>query len=504
MQKKPITFITSIVLITIFSLVIFYLDINPLNKLTKKSHMSDFSKHFPEATENGFAWPTVVSQGEEIDFFIHSLKAEIELEFRRLTDFKSEERAPIQSISVDSISSNLPTKCTSDNGCDWKSNYSLKIPAEWEPGYYIASFKDSNNHIKKIYFFVKTKQGYSDFLFLQDWMTFQAYNFYAGQNIYVHLKSDKILPNSKLEHEINSVYSLQRPLYPRTPSYGKSGSPDGLLPGLKDIYFGFSPLESLYRLNLKGQVLPNNFQMTNNQIDLKTFKTIVITGLQEYLSKEFLDDLRDYVQSGGNLIIASEEFAFRRIRSTEEKYEFYFNYKHDPMYPKFPEKIATHLAGQIDLTEYFGFTVGYGMSFGYISDNRSFSFIENEHPLVKPLLKKEVHINRYWSPGVLLKEGPTGKLCVQSKTIKCSDQVVLGVFTEKNLKKQTCCLEQKDFDLFMDGVVDKTLNQVNEEITMAFYWARYGKGNLVVAPYSKFFKGDLFYHWYPEFLKLVD
>lgn len=274
--------------------------------------------------------------------------------------------------------------------------------------------------------------------------------------------------------------------------------------GTKKIFKGFHLYESLNFLDRKGQVLPNDFKFLNNKIDLNKYKVIIVPSIQEYLSLEFLNKLRSYVQNGGRLIILGIEFAFRRIRSTEDSLSYYVEPQFDPLFNIDKKSVASDFPSQVVIRDYFGHAVEYGISFGFTSEGREFQIFEKGHPLIKIFETYKPKIRNNWMPGAIIEKDEKDRFCVKTKAFSCKDQIVLGRIYFDNKEKKTCCDNQPKFDLLYDGKSNNIQKKVNQELSMPVYYARMGKGHLFVAPSASFFRGGVFSDWYPEFLKFTE
>lgn len=165
-------------------------------------NQKDFAERFPESLEAGYAWPQVISTGEKISFFIHSKDKESNLIIFKVIDTNLDSNKVLKKIKFNSIQTNTIDQCTPYGGCAWKSNLTLKIEENWSPGIYIAQFEGSDKKKKNIYFFVKNEKSGTDFLYLFDWTTLNAYNFYAGQNVYVRLEKKKLVRTSGFQARV--------------------------------------------------------------------------------------------------------------------------------------------------------------------------------------------------------------------------------------------------------------------------------------------------------------
>ncbi len=462
----------------------------------------EFAELYPEALESGFAWPQVVSPNDKIDFFISTQNENPQLSISRFKTENLDNNKVIKKVKFKPNSNNRIHTCTVVNGCQWESNLSLVIENDWESGLYIAQFLDSKKQKKYIYFFVKNEKKKPEFLFLYDWTTLNAYNFFGGQNVYVRLKDSNLYQTASLNKDIPGIYSLKRPMFPKNHIFERK---DGkhiakFHDGTKLIFYGTDPLEVLYELGKEGHVLPNDFNLMNNDIELDKYKVVILPSYQEYLDLNFLNRIRAYVKDGGRLIIMAAEFAYRRIRSMEDSFSFYMNPEADPFFGKDNSKVASDFASQVVIRDYFGHAVEYGRSFAYFSKNREFRFFEKDHPLTKIMQRKKIKIREGWMPGSILRKQKNGKYCVETKAFSCEDQIVFGSFIHKNTEKETCCLRHPELDVLYDGVADKVAKEVSETIYMPVYYAKYGKGHLFVAPEAYFFTPNTFFYFYKAFM----
>ncbi len=92
---------------------------------------------------------------------------------------------------------------------NWKSSYTLQIPADWVSGIYIARIEKSDNSGgNETVFVVRQDDRHSEILYQDSVSTFQAYNNYGGKSVYV--SNSSVCPTIATTERAVKV-SLNRP-----------------------------------------------------------------------------------------------------------------------------------------------------------------------------------------------------------------------------------------------------------------------------------------------------
>ncbi len=467
---------------------------------------------YPNQSESIYVWPIVVEQGADLKVFFSSKKFSQGIKIFKaspsdqdINDDSLFQKKIVAEKSFKSITKNSVHRCSPNKGCNWDPNGEFKIQNSWEPGVYRISFKGTDNQRRDAHFFVvNPKIQNADYLVLFDWMVLQNYNFFGGQNNYVGIQENQLKRTAKLKDNNRFRYSLKRPLLALNHLYPDSMSePPSFEKNTKLIWYGQNFIKNLKNLGFSGQVYPNNWELIKDRVDFKKFKYIFLSGVQEYLSLELITKLQEYIQSGGNLIIAADEFAFRRIRESGSQFEFYFDPRKDPKFDLDPLNTPTQFSAQIPIRDRFGVSVEYGSSFGFHSSSREIILLRKDHPLLADLDFKLLKKKKSWMPGASITRTANNNFCIQSETFSCSEQVVFLYYYENNQAEKTCCEDQKDLDFAIDGIVNHTRNSISKELFAPFFLAKVGTGTMTFFPDGNFLQRINFKKWFEKYDRYI-
>ncbi|MFC7243416.1 N,N-dimethylformamidase beta subunit family domain-containing protein [Catellatospora aurea] len=170
-----------------------------------------------------YASETSVGHGESIDFHVHVADAEpYRIEVFRLGHYdgagaRHMVSSPIlngrpQPEAERAVKTNIIT-------CDWPAAWTLKVPAGWVSGMYVAVFTTASNHRSHTVFVVRDERRSGNLCVVLPFSTYQAYNPWPrdgrlGRNLYQGYRLDGVLGNEERSRKV----SFDRP-------YSGSGLP---------------------------------------------------------------------------------------------------------------------------------------------------------------------------------------------------------------------------------------------------------------------------------------
>ncbi|HET7529294.1 MAG TPA: N,N-dimethylformamidase beta subunit family domain-containing protein [Candidatus Saccharimonadales bacterium] len=190
-----------------------------------------------------------------------------------------------------------PDESTGLVNAGWPASVNLNIPQNWSPGMYLAKLTSSDGYQNYIPFTVRTSSPHSKYLFVHSINTDTAYNQWGGNSLYKGLT-----PALKLNRAVK--VSLNRPYL--MPQGGDDGSGDFLKWEYPMILF----------LEKEGYQVDYATDIDIHQHPglLLKYKAIIITGHDEYWSKQMLDGYKQALARGVNLAVFAANTAYRPVR----------------------------------------------------------------------------------------------------------------------------------------------------------------------------------------------
>jgi hypothetical protein len=176
------------------------------------------------------------------------------------------------------------------NGCRWPETFRVVVPESWEPGMYRATFPTSMGG-GGVIFFVKAKvQGsHSGTLLVLNTATWQAYNNYGGKSLY---------PSSSPDRSYKVSF-----LRPSSHYWGA---------------YNFFKHEMLYlswmHKNNRNTEFATDYDIHSDPSLLSKYKVVVFAGHAEYWSLNQRNNLQNYINSGGKLMILSGNTSWWQVR----------------------------------------------------------------------------------------------------------------------------------------------------------------------------------------------
>ena len=449
---------------------------------------NEFARLFPDEKDGGYAWPQQVEPGDSVSFFLCDNLRGQKFEILKL----KEKHVPgeiVETLEAHPSPSNNIKNCTASKGCEWTSTVTFTIPKNWTSALYKGSFHCGENE-KELFFAVGPNPNQrGKILYLHDWTTLNAYNLYAGKNVYSYLSRKGLINmGSDLAREVSGEFSLARPLSPHWIEWPVNGS--GPPKAHKKVLLsGLRWVEMLSSYPEKTDVMMNSFLVDMNQEEINRYKVIVVANMQEYLSHGFFEKIKAYILSGGYLIIAGNEFGFRYIRYGKNKRSFfsYLSVFNDPFLKSKPSLAAIDAGLISDLYDFFGIGFQHGIGFSFKKVSRAFEVADKSHQYFKGVNIEDAETMGHvlpWSPGTLLIE-KSGRYCIQSSSIPCKDVSVLGFAkVSRDSEPITCCPRFREKMKRIWG--DERYFRVpkNEFIYAPLMEVRKGKGRFLIVPHE--------------------
>ncbi|WP_222106198.1 N,N-dimethylformamidase beta subunit family domain-containing protein [Catellatospora sichuanensis] len=170
-----------------------------------------------------YASATSVAAGESIDFHVHVGGSEAyRIEVFRLGHYGGAgARHVVSSPTLNGRPQPKAARVVKTNlvACDWPVGWTLKVPAGWVSGMYVAVFTTASNHRSHAVFVVRDERRTGNLCVVLPFSTYQAYNFWPrdgrlGRNLYHGYRLDGVIGTEERSRKV----SFDRP-------YSGSGLP---------------------------------------------------------------------------------------------------------------------------------------------------------------------------------------------------------------------------------------------------------------------------------------
>lgn len=449
--------------------------------LTYSSTMGHFSKNFPAYIDAAFAWPQQINPGTPLNIMVSESKDNIQIQLQILNENNGWDS--VQNVA-NLRSSNKPEDCTVEKGCPWKPTWKVTNTKTLEPGIYRGIVKSGTRVFQPFYFTVTDFDRKTEVLYLQDINTAYAYNFYGGGSVYGHFdeSTGKILRNSVQSDTY--LFSTQRPITAFNNVFSLP-TPKEVFPGKvfysigKTVFPKIQPILNSHFSEVTKKHFPN-------------LKLLIVAGLNEYPTPEFLNSLESYLRSGGLIIMSSNEFAFRSIRMNSDKSQFfyYYNPKKDPSFESKENPIAGFSGAFHGIDERFGVAVerGIGIDWDH-SEPFGLEFLIRNHPLIAGIDLGKLSPIRQWALGADLKKGKDGFYLFKDNKFNVSGSEILAVskvLVPENYDDIQCCRRQIQWDREYNGEIKYTKKSSGKYRYAIFAKIRVGKGTLILFPEDLF------------------
>ena len=441
-----------------------------------------FKELLPNEVDRGFAFPYQGQAGDKVDFYFMLREQQEILQIVRLYPEPREVVAEIKANKAD----NKCSQCSYNKGCNWHSVASIEISRFWKSGVYTAARRNEKSMKPFGAPFIVYDKNPADVLFVFDWNTINSYNVYAGASPYVYMLKDRVytmgdFPNKKTTP---TEFSLKRP----QANFHYNGNEFRQ----KNFDFTLSWLTLFSKEKTTASVVTNTKFGDLSLAQIQKHKVIILSAVQEYVSKKFIDMLEQYILQGGFVVILGNEFSFRTIRFSEnESFYFFPHLSTDPMLNTDKEQVASDLAPHRDIENFFGASIKYARAF--ISRNKEgypLQFVNKKHPLLKGInlnSSKDFGFVKDWSLGAVLKKNTLGVWCTELMSGRCLPVDLLG-FAEMSTEGQflECCSSHAEIELKNYGKIIRTPTTIPEKIYAPLMIVRQGKGKILIIPHRTF------------------
>lgn len=175
---------------------------------------------------------------------------------------------------------------------DWKPSLELQVPSDWTSGMYMIELTDSDRHQSYIPLIVRG-EGRAPVLFVHSSFTDEAYNLWGGQSLYAGTT-----PSLHIARAVE--VSFDRPF---NQDYGAGDF----------FYWEYQMVRFLDRAGIHPDYATDVDIHEHPDLLLK-YRTVIITGHDEYWSLEMRDGYENAVAHGTNLAVFGGNTAYRPVR----------------------------------------------------------------------------------------------------------------------------------------------------------------------------------------------
>jgi len=242
-------------------------------------------------TVEGYCVPLSVVAGDTVDFKVSASRPYTVTYMRLKRQADGSVGIPLADAFAREAGVQSAPEESWDFGCDWKSRFSLSVPAEWQSGFYAARCTDSQGKDSYIVFVVKPRPPRrADVAVLANTNTWNAYNSWGGRSKYTSTGSGPVM-------------SFERPNPLTTP--------------VDDGHLNHTTRAELWLLDwledsdYRADVYTDH-DLHSGIEDLAGYKALVLNTHPEYWTSRMRDHLEAYLAAGGNLLYLGGNGLFER------------------------------------------------------------------------------------------------------------------------------------------------------------------------------------------------
>ena len=238
-------------------------------------------------TIEGYCWPLSARPNQTIDFMLSGNGRHL-IEFYKCTSFNDNVDTILRASDtiIDTKACFYPQDAA-QQGCAWPITYSLRIPADWESGFYTAKLIDAKGRNYFISFIVKSPNvSPQKVALIANVNTWQAYNTWQGGSKYT---------------TTSSTFSFLRPNPLTDPFYDKPNENEQFHTLRGELWIYSWLFANGYTPDLYTDIDLHNGEVSNS------YKYVVLSTHPEYWTTEIYDFMSSFIknggeESGGNLI----------------------------------------------------------------------------------------------------------------------------------------------------------------------------------------------------------
>lgn len=210
---------------------------------------------------------------------------------------------------------------------DWPISLRLHIQSGWRPGVYLAKLTAGDGYQNYVPFTVRSAAPQSKYLFVHSINTDLAYNEWGGNSLYTGSTPDLKIPRA-VEASLNRPFAMP----------GNHSLPGAQNDGSGDFLIWEYPMVKFLEQHNYGVDYATDVDIHEHPGLLLKYKAVIITGHDEYWSKQMRDGYQAAVNHGVRLAVFGANTAFRPVRfepdpKTGQPDRIMVNYKSDTLDP---------------------------------------------------------------------------------------------------------------------------------------------------------------------------
>lgn len=190
-----------------------------------------------------------------------------------------------------------PSKSTGLVNLDWPVTFRLHVPLTWKPGVYLAKLTSNDGYQNYVPFIVRSAKVRSKYLFVHSINTDNAYNQWGGNSLYTGSTPDLNITRA-VEASLNRPFSM----------------PGGNNDGSGDFLIWEYPMVRFLEKNGYNVDYATDIDIQEHPDLLLKYKAVIITGHDEYWSKQMRDGYDAALAHGVNLAVFAANTAYRPVR----------------------------------------------------------------------------------------------------------------------------------------------------------------------------------------------
>jgi len=271
----------------------------------------------PRARIEGYTNQQSYIAGDEIVFHMSASTDAIDVQIER---FGTKTQRVFEKSGVATMLRAIPADASS-HGCNWPETFRVKVPADWQSGYYIARFIPHGGEAKantgSVPFVLRSAKPGKILLQLST-NTYNAYCNWGGYSLYAYNGRHKIQGRR---------VSFDRPI---AGQFNQWEAP--FVKWAEDAGFKID-----YAVNSDLEFHPEI---------LKNYKLVMSVGHDEYWSAPMRDNLEKYIKDGGNVAFFSGNTCCWQVRSEDSGRALTCwkqNYRDDPLFATGDHRLLSSL-----------------------------------------------------------------------------------------------------------------------------------------------------------------
>lgn len=245
----------------------------------------------------GYASTTSASLGDTINFYVNTNSPYFNADIYRMGYYRDNGAILVKTIHNIKGESYPPPNADSQTGLvdeNWLKSFSLQVPKDWLSGIYMVKLTASNGFQNYIPIVIRQPDRKSDIIFIRGVATDQAYNVWGGASLY----------GGPAAHNLSNSRATKV-------SYNRPFVQDF---GAGQFFWWEYPMVRFLEKNGYDISYITDIDEHEHPEWLLNHKAIVITGHDEYWTKEMRDGIENAIKYGVSLANFAANTSFWQIR----------------------------------------------------------------------------------------------------------------------------------------------------------------------------------------------